>query len=112
MLRIVWIAISKLPPARKALAIGEGPIVGALEEVLAERSSPPFRIVRHLPTPNGTEEPGLTRDDLEGIQLIIVAQLDDGGRPSCFRLPSLGVGDVGDGDRLIAAAEQRARQRA
>ena len=77
VLRITWIAISKLPSSRKALAIGEGPIVGALEEVLAERASPPFRIVRHLPTPNGTEDSGLTSEDLDGIDLVIVAQLKD-----------------------------------
>ena len=77
VLRITWIAISKLPSSRKALAIGEGPIVGALEEVLAERASPPFRIVRHLPTPNGIEDSGLTSEDLEGIDLVIVAQLED-----------------------------------
>ena len=77
LLRVTWIAISKLPPSRRALAIGEGPIVGALEEVLAERTSPPFRIVRHLPTPNGTEGSGLTSDDLDGIDLVIVAQLED-----------------------------------
>ena len=77
VLRITWIAISKLPSSRKALAIGEGPIVAALEEVLAERASPPFRIVRHLPTPNGTEDAGLTSEDLEGIDLVIVAQLED-----------------------------------
>ena len=77
VLRITWIAISKLPSSRKALAIGEGPIIGALEEVLAERASPPFRIVRHLPTPNGTEDSGLTSEDLDGIDLVIVAQLKD-----------------------------------
>jgi len=77
LLRITWIALSKLPSSRKALAIGEGPIVGALKDVLAERTSPPFRIVRHLPTPNGTEDSGLTSEDLDGIDLVIVAQLDD-----------------------------------
>ena len=77
VLRITWIAISKLPSSRKALAIGEGPIIGALEEVLAERASPPFRIVRHLPTPNGIDDSGLTSEDLDGIDLVIVAQLKD-----------------------------------
>ncbi len=77
LLRITWIALSKLPSSRKALAIGEGPIVGALKDVLAERTSPPFRIVRHLPTPNGTEGSELTSEDLEGIDLVIVAQLED-----------------------------------
>ena len=77
VLRITWIAISKLPSSRKALAIGEGPIVAALEEVLAERASPPFRIVRHLPTPNGIEDSGLSSEDLDGIDLVIVAQLED-----------------------------------
>ena len=51
LLRIVWIRVTKRPPSRRALAIGEGPIVGALEEVLTQRPSPPFRIVRQLTAP-------------------------------------------------------------
>jgi lipopolysaccharide/colanic/teichoic acid biosynthesis glycosyltransferase len=77
LLRFLWLAVTKRPPSRKALAIGVGPIIGALEEVLAERRSPPFRIVRHLPTPDGTRDGGLTGEDLEGVDLVIVAQLED-----------------------------------
>jgi lipopolysaccharide/colanic/teichoic acid biosynthesis glycosyltransferase len=77
VLRILWLSLAKRPSSHKALAIGEGPIVGAMKEVLAERPSAPFEIVRHLPTPNGADHPGLTSEDLEGIDLVIVAQLDD-----------------------------------
>jgi lipopolysaccharide/colanic/teichoic acid biosynthesis glycosyltransferase len=77
LLRFLWIAVTKRPPSRKALAIGEGPIVGALEEVLTDRRSPPFRIVRHFPTPNGTDGTELTSEDLKGIDLVIVAQVGD-----------------------------------
>ena len=77
LLRFLWIAVTKRPPSRKALAIGQGPIVGALEHVLAERRSPPFRIVSYLPTPNGTNDDGLKSEDLEAVDLVIVARLDD-----------------------------------
>jgi lipopolysaccharide/colanic/teichoic acid biosynthesis glycosyltransferase len=75
ILRIFWLAITRRPPSRNAVAIGEGPIVSALEEVLAEQPSPPFKIVRRLPTPDPQD--GLSGDDLDGIDLVIVAQLND-----------------------------------
>ncbi len=47
-------------------------------EVLENRPSPPFVIERHLPAPE-RHRPGRTRpsEDLAGIDLVIVAQLDD-----------------------------------
>jgi lipopolysaccharide/colanic/teichoic acid biosynthesis glycosyltransferase len=77
LLRIVWIRVTKRPPSRRALAIGEGPIVGALEEVLTQRPSPPFRIVRQLTAPEEINGNGLASEDLDGIDLVIVAQLQD-----------------------------------
>ncbi len=76
LVRFLWLAVTKRPPSRNALVIGGGPIVGALEEVLAGRRSPPFRIVRHLPTTMNAGE-GLSSRDLDGVDLVIVAQLED-----------------------------------
>ncbi len=75
LVRFLWLALSSRPPSRRAVVIGDGPIVGALEEVLAERPSPPFRIVRHLPAPGSPDAPRITIDDLAESDLIIVAQL-------------------------------------
>jgi len=75
LVRFLWLALSSRPPSRRAVVIGDGPIVGALEEVLAERPSPPFRVVRHLPAPGSPDAPRITIDDLAESDLIIVAQL-------------------------------------
>jgi lipopolysaccharide/colanic/teichoic acid biosynthesis glycosyltransferase len=77
LLRLVWIAVTKRPPSRRALVIGSGPIVGALDEVLAERPAAPFRIVRHLSTPEDINGIGLTDGDFDDIDLVIVAQVQD-----------------------------------
>ncbi len=53
-LRFFWYSMSSRPASRRAVLIGDGPIVGALKEVLSERPSPPFTIVRHLPAPDGS----------------------------------------------------------
>lgn len=76
-LRLVWLKIASFPSPRRAIVIGEGPIVGALVEVLANRPAPPFVIERHLPVLNGGDQPGPTEIDLDGIDLVIVAQLAD-----------------------------------
>jgi lipopolysaccharide/colanic/teichoic acid biosynthesis glycosyltransferase len=77
LLRLVWISITTRPASKRALAIGEGPIVGALEEVLNERPSAPFRIVRHLSASEDTNGKGLAPSDLDDIDLVIVAQVQD-----------------------------------
>ncbi len=87
MLRFLWYEISTRSSARRAVVIGTGPIVSALEEVLADRPSPPFQIVRHLPTPNGHDGSRLTRHDFDDVDLVIVAQLDDD--PTADRLAAL-----------------------
>jgi lipopolysaccharide/colanic/teichoic acid biosynthesis glycosyltransferase len=87
MLRFLWYEISTRSSARRAVVIGTGPIVSALEEVLADRPSPPFQIVRHLPTPNGHDGSRLTRRDFDDVDLVIVAQLDDD--PTADRLAAL-----------------------
>jgi lipopolysaccharide/colanic/teichoic acid biosynthesis glycosyltransferase len=77
VVRILWLMVTVRPPSRRALVIGDGPIVGALEEVLRERPAPPFEIVRHLRTADDGGEDALTAEDLNRIDFIIVAQIAD-----------------------------------
>jgi lipopolysaccharide/colanic/teichoic acid biosynthesis glycosyltransferase len=85
-LRLAWMAAAARPPSRRAVLIGEGPIVGALIEVLAERPSPPFEIVRQIPS--FTVGDGESTDaDFGDANLVIVAQLDD--EPTADRLAAL-----------------------
>ncbi len=86
MLRLAWLAAAARPPLRRAVLIGEGPIVGALMEVLAERPSPPFEIVRQLPGLTITDDHEF-QERLDGADLVIVAQLDD--EPTADRLAAL-----------------------
>ncbi len=85
--RFVWLTISALPPPRAAVVIGGGPIVEALRAVLAERPSPPFRIARHLASPDKPETVEVTVGDLSEADLVIVAQLADD--PTVDRLAEL-----------------------
>jgi len=88
LLRFVWLKLATRPPARTAILIGDGPIVGAIRKELKGRPNPPFRIARHLPaTANGTKDP-FEGIDVRGIDLIIVAQLADGD-PAIDRLAAL-----------------------
>ncbi len=77
IIRLLWLRLTSRPPSRRAVVIGDGPIVGALEQVLANRPSPPFQIVRHLPAPNGTEGNPFGEEDIDDADLVIVAQLAD-----------------------------------
>jgi lipopolysaccharide/colanic/teichoic acid biosynthesis glycosyltransferase len=90
LLRFMWYEVNSRPTARRAVVIGTGPIVGALEEVLADRPSPPFQIVRHLPAPNGSEQAKLTRADLADTDFVIVAQITDDA--TADRLAALNFG--------------------
>jgi len=76
-LRLLWLKIVSMPSPRRAVVIGEGPIVAALMEVLENRPAPSFVIERHFRAPNGNDQADPTEQDLEGIDLVIVAQLDD-----------------------------------
>lgn len=76
-LRLLWLKIVSMPAPRRAVVIGEGPIVGALKEVLDNRPAPPFVIERHFRDPNGNDQADPTEQDLAGIDLVIVAQLAD-----------------------------------
>ncbi len=76
-LRLLWLKIVSMPSPRRAVVIGDGPIVGALMEVLENRPAPPFVIERHVRAPNGDDRTDSTEYDLDGIDLVIVAQLAD-----------------------------------
>ncbi len=90
LLRFMWYEVNSRPTARRAVVIGTGPIVGALEDVLADRPNPPFQIVRHLPTPNGSEQAKLTSADLADTDYVIVAQITDDA--TADRLAALNFG--------------------
>lgn len=87
LIRFLFLAVSALPLARAAVVIGDGPIVEALREVLAERPSPPFRITHHLPSTDTHGPSEISADDLSEADLIIVAQLADD--PTVDRLAAL-----------------------
>jgi len=90
LLRLLWYEVRPRSSARRAVVIGTGPIVGALEEVLADRPSPPFNIVRHLPAPNGTGQARLTSEDVADADVVIVAQITDDS--TADRLAALNFG--------------------
>jgi len=92
LLRFAWYEVNSRPTARRAVVIGTGPIVAALEEVLADRPSPPFQIVRHLPAPNGSERAKLTTADLDDTDFVIVAEIRDDA--TADRLAALNFGGV------------------
>jgi lipopolysaccharide/colanic/teichoic acid biosynthesis glycosyltransferase len=90
MMRLLWYEVSSRSPSRRAVVIGTGPIVSELEAVLADRPAPPFRIVRHLPVPNGTGKAELIADGLADADLVIVAQITDDS--TADRLAALNFG--------------------
>jgi lipopolysaccharide/colanic/teichoic acid biosynthesis glycosyltransferase len=93
LLRFAWLRLAARPQARKAIAIGDGPIVGALRHELKSRPNPPFEIARHIPSTADSDEDPFTNLDLEGTELIIVAHLMDGD-PTVDRLAALNFGGV------------------
>ncbi len=74
-LRFVWLAVAALPHPRRATVIGEGPIVGALEEELRRRPNAPFQITAHLPAPTETVPAELRSSELADVDLVVVASL-------------------------------------
>ena len=90
IMRLLWFEVSSRSPSRRAVVIGTGPIVSELEAALADRPAPPFRIVRHLPVPNGTGKAELIADGLADADLVIVAQITDDS--TADRLAALNFG--------------------
>lgn len=87
VLRFAWYIAAARVPSRRAVLIGEGPIVAELQHALAERPAPPFVIVRHLAASNGAQLDEISADDLADADLVIVAQLAD--EPTADRLAAL-----------------------
>jgi len=75
--RVLWIVIAGLPQPRRALIIGDGPIIAALQDELQQRTSPPFQIVRHLRGAHELAEDPLLARSPDGIDLVVVASLTD-----------------------------------
>jgi exopolysaccharide biosynthesis polyprenyl glycosylphosphotransferase len=73
--RFLWLAVAAMPHPRRAVVIGEGPIVAALQQELLRRPSPPFQIVAHLPTPETAEAIDGIPEALAGADLVVVASL-------------------------------------
>jgi lipopolysaccharide/colanic/teichoic acid biosynthesis glycosyltransferase len=73
--RFLWLALAARPQPRRAVVIGEGPIVAALEEELSRRPSVPFRIVGHLPAPAAPIPDDQIPQGLADADLVVVASL-------------------------------------
>jgi lipopolysaccharide/colanic/teichoic acid biosynthesis glycosyltransferase len=73
--RFLWLAVASLPEPRRAIIIGEGPIVASLEEELRLRPSAPFRIIAQLPELGELDDVQLNRIDLQQADLVVVAAL-------------------------------------
>ena len=74
-LRFAWLAMAALPHPRRATVIGDGPIVGALEEELRRRPTAPFRIISHVPAPTESVPVELRSPELADVDLVVVASL-------------------------------------
>ncbi len=85
--RALWLLAAKRPPARNAVIIGDGPIIGALLKELERRPSPPFRIIRHFPSPKKSHTKKPRSRVLAKADLIIVASLSH--NPTVEQLASL-----------------------
>jgi len=77
MIRYLLISGRAQPGPSRALLIGDGPIVGALEEELSRQPSPPIRIVRHLGASEASENGILEKEKFDEIDLVIIAALAD-----------------------------------
>ncbi len=74
-IRFLWLALAGRPHPRKALVIGSGPIVGALEDELKRRPNAPFVIASHLPALSETSPPENFAAALRDADLVVVATL-------------------------------------
>jgi lipopolysaccharide/colanic/teichoic acid biosynthesis glycosyltransferase len=88
LVRYLWLKTAAWPTARRAVVIGDGPIVGALRQEIDSRPNPPFEIAKHLPAPSITGDDPIPGIGDASADLIIVAQLLDGD-PTIDRLAAL-----------------------
>jgi lipopolysaccharide/colanic/teichoic acid biosynthesis glycosyltransferase len=75
LVRFLWLGAAARPQPRRAVVIGTGPIVGALEEELRQSPTAPFRIVGHLLPPNESVSLELSAESLADVDLVVVASL-------------------------------------
>jgi lipopolysaccharide/colanic/teichoic acid biosynthesis glycosyltransferase len=86
-MRFLWLALAARPHPRRAVVIGSGPIVGALEEELARRPNAPFQIVAQLPAPTESTPTELASEAFADVDLFVVATLAH--NPTADRLAAL-----------------------
>ena len=77
MVRYLLISGHAQPSPSRALLIGDGPIVSALEEELRRQPNPPIRIVRHLGASEASNNGFLEDEEFDEIDLVIIASLAD-----------------------------------
>ncbi|RLE26168.1 MAG: hypothetical protein DRJ65_06130 [Acidobacteria bacterium] len=73
--RLLWLAWGAHPSERKAVLVGDGPIVTSLLAELRNRPWAPFRITRHIEASALEENPAEVQADLSKADLLIVATL-------------------------------------
>jgi lipopolysaccharide/colanic/teichoic acid biosynthesis glycosyltransferase len=73
--RLAWLSWGKHPPERKAVLVGDGPIVTSLLDELATRPWAPFRISSHISAQVLEEDPDCVQASLSDADLLIVATL-------------------------------------
>jgi lipopolysaccharide/colanic/teichoic acid biosynthesis glycosyltransferase len=75
--RLLWLRVAARPQPRRALVIGEGPIVADLERELSERPWVPFQIVHQLPTETDDSPAAEDIENIPDVDLVVVASLAD-----------------------------------
>jgi lipopolysaccharide/colanic/teichoic acid biosynthesis glycosyltransferase len=75
LVRMLWFAWGRRPPARRALLIGDGPIVAALLQELEHRPWPPFAIDQRWAGTDAMNQPEDLSAAVDRADLVIVASL-------------------------------------
>lgn len=76
--RLGWLAWGRHPPERRAVLVGDGPIVTSLLAELHHRPWAPFRISQHISALALEEDPETVQASLSSADLLIVATLSNG----------------------------------
>lgn len=77
LVRLAWYAWGSRPHGKKAVLVGDGPIVAALLEELEHRSWPPYRIIDRVTSKDLMRQRAEVDRRLAPADLIIVAALAD-----------------------------------
>ncbi len=75
LVRLIWLNLGARPPARRAVLVGDGPIIIALLDELKNLPWPPFQIVDHISAADLAGEVDSVEDRLALADLVIVATL-------------------------------------